>query len=122
MVGAEERVIDAGAEIMQVCAAAGGSLSGEHGIGMEKKDMMPLIFSQDDVAQMQRIKDAFDPARTVQSGQSVSHRGPLHGAVCAARQGGRLVTVADFAIDGLTPRESVSPTTCRGTGAAPARR
>ncbi len=59
--GAEERVIDAGAEIMQVCAEAGGSLSGEHGIGMEKKDLMPLIFSQHDVAQMQRIKDAFDP-------------------------------------------------------------
>jgi len=59
--GAEERVIDAGAEIMQVCAAAGGSLSGEHGIGMEKKDLMPLIFSQDDVKQMLRIKEAFDP-------------------------------------------------------------
>jgi glycolate oxidase len=59
--GAEERVIDAGAEIMRVCAAAGGSLSGEHGIGMEKKDLMPLIFSQDDVAQMLRIKDALDP-------------------------------------------------------------
>ncbi|MBV9581239.1 MAG: FAD-binding protein, partial [Chloroflexi bacterium] len=59
--GAEERVIDAGAEIMRVCAAAGGSLSGEHGIGMEKKDLMPLIFSQEDVAQMLRIKDAFDP-------------------------------------------------------------
>jgi glycolate oxidase len=60
--GAEEHVIDAGAEIMQVCAAAGGSLSGEHGIGMEKKDLMPLIFSQADMAQMQRIKDAFDPS------------------------------------------------------------
>jgi glycolate oxidase len=59
--GSEEKVIDAGAEIMRVCAVAGGSLSGEHGIGMEKKDLMPLIFSQDDVAQMLRIKDAFDP-------------------------------------------------------------
>jgi glycolate oxidase len=59
--GAEERVIDAGAEIMRVCAAAGGSLSGEHGIGMEKKDLMPLIFTQADVAQMQRIKNALDP-------------------------------------------------------------
>ena len=59
--GAEERVIDAGAEIMRVCAAAGGSLSGEHGIGLEKKDLMPLIFSQDDVAQMLRIKAAVDP-------------------------------------------------------------
>jgi glycolate oxidase len=60
--GAEERVVDAGAEIMRVCAAAGGSLSGEHGIGLEKKDLMPLIFSQDDVATMQRVKAAFDPA------------------------------------------------------------
>ncbi len=59
--GAEEKVIDAGAEIMRLCAAAGGSLSGEHGIGMEKKDLMPLIFSQDDMRQMQRIKDALDP-------------------------------------------------------------
>jgi glycolate oxidase len=59
--GAEEKVIDAGAEIMRVCAAAGGSLSGEHGIGMEKKDLMPLIFSQDDVAQMLKIKSAMDP-------------------------------------------------------------
>jgi len=46
---------------MQVCAAAGGSLTGEHGIGMEKKDLMPLIFTQDDVGQMLKIKDAFDP-------------------------------------------------------------
>src|SRR6202158_492904 len=59
--GAEQKVIDAGAEIMRVCAAAGGSLSGEHGIGMEKKDLMPLIFSQDDVAQMLKIKAAMDP-------------------------------------------------------------
>ncbi|GAC1315413.1 MAG: FAD-linked oxidase C-terminal domain-containing protein [Chloroflexota bacterium] len=59
--GAEERVIDAGAEIMRVCAEAGGSLSGEHGIGMEKKDLMPLIFTQEDVARMLSIKAALDP-------------------------------------------------------------
>jgi glycolate oxidase len=59
--GAEEQVIDAGAEIMRVCAAAGGSLSGEHGIGLEKKDLMPLIFSQADMALMRKIKSAFDP-------------------------------------------------------------
>jgi glycolate oxidase len=59
--GAEERVVDAGAEIMRICAAAGGSLSGEHGIGMEKKDLMPLIFSQADVAQMLKIKNGLDP-------------------------------------------------------------
>ncbi len=60
--GAEERVVAAGAEIMRVCAEAGGTLTGEHGIGMEKKDLMPLIFSQDDMDVMKRIKDAADPA------------------------------------------------------------
>jgi glycolate oxidase len=67
--GAEERVIDAGAEIMQVCAAAGGSLTGEHGIGMEKKDLMPLIFTQEDVAQMLKIKEAFDPGGLANPGK-----------------------------------------------------
>src|SRR5204862_7500694 len=67
--GAEERVIDAGAEIMQICAQAGGSLSGEHGIGMEKKDLMPLIFSQADVSVMLRVKEAFDPEGLCNPGQ-----------------------------------------------------
>jgi glycolate oxidase len=60
--GAEERVVQAGAEIMRICAEAGGSLTGEHGIGMEKRDLMPLIFSPDDVAQMTWVKDTIDPA------------------------------------------------------------
>src|SRR3954454_5719602 len=62
--GQTERTVEAGADIMRLCAEAGGSLSGEHGIGMEKKDLMPLIFSQDDVAIMERIKRALDPAGT----------------------------------------------------------
>ncbi|MGE3272738.1 MAG: FAD-binding oxidoreductase [Chloroflexota bacterium] len=60
--GETERTVAAGADIMRLCAESGGSLSGEHGIGMEKKDLMPLIFSEDDVEIMQRIKRALDPA------------------------------------------------------------
>src|SRR5215212_4817000 len=60
--GETERTVAAGADIMRLCAEAGGSLSGEHGIGMEKKDLMPLIFSEDDVAIMVRVKQALDPA------------------------------------------------------------
>jgi len=60
--GETERTVEAGADIMRLCAETGGSLSGEHGIGMEKKDLMPLIFSQDDVAIMARVKQALDPA------------------------------------------------------------
>jgi glycolate dehydrogenase FAD-linked subunit len=59
--GEEARVVAAGAEIMKVCADVGGSISGEHGIGLEKADFMPFIFSAADLALMQRLKDAFNP-------------------------------------------------------------
>ena len=59
--GEEARVVAAGAEIMKVCAEVGGSISGEHGIGLEKADFMPFIFSAADLALMQRLKHAFNP-------------------------------------------------------------
>jgi glycolate oxidase len=59
--GEEARVVEAGAEIMRLCAEVGGSISGEHGIGLEKTDFMPFIFSAADLAFMQRLKDAFNP-------------------------------------------------------------
>jgi len=59
--GEEARVVAAGAEIMKVCAEVGGSISGEHGIGLEKSDFMPFIFSAADLALMRRLKNAFNP-------------------------------------------------------------
>ena len=59
--GEEARVVAAGAAIMRLCAEVGGSISGEHGIGLEKSDFMPLIFSAADLALMQRLKRAFNP-------------------------------------------------------------
>jgi glycolate oxidase len=59
--GDEERVVAAGAEILKVCAEVGGSISGEHGIGLEKVDYMPFIFSESDLACMRRVKEAFNP-------------------------------------------------------------
>src|SRR5690242_5455158 len=59
--GEEARVVAAGTEIMKVCADVGGSISGEHGIGLEKADFMPFIFSTADLALMRRLKDAFNP-------------------------------------------------------------
>jgi glycolate oxidase len=58
--GEEQRVVAAGAEIMKLCADVGGSISGEHGIGLEKADFMPFVFSPADLALMQRIKTAFN--------------------------------------------------------------
>ena len=60
--GEEARVVEAGAQIMKVCAEVGGSISGEHGIGLEKSDFMPFIFSAADLALMHRLKTAFNPA------------------------------------------------------------
>ena len=59
--GEEARVVEAGGEILQVCAEVGGSISGEHGIGLEKMDYMSLIFSEADLECMLRVKEAFNP-------------------------------------------------------------
>ncbi len=50
-----------GAEILKLCVDVGGCLSGEHGIGVEKRDLMPFQYSADDIEAQIRIKDAFDP-------------------------------------------------------------
>jgi len=59
--GVLERVHRAGAEIVKESVALGGVLSGEHGIGLEKRDYMPLMFDENDLAAQKRIRDAFDP-------------------------------------------------------------
>ena len=59
--GVLERVKAAGDAILQLCVDAGGVLSGEHGIGMEKREAMPLIYSRDDLDVQARVRDAFDP-------------------------------------------------------------
>ena len=59
--GEETRVVAAGAAIMKLCAEVGGSISGEHGIGLEKSDFMPFIFSAADLDLMQKLKTAFNP-------------------------------------------------------------
>ena len=60
--GVWERVHRAGDEILAACVAAGGVLSGEHGIGLEKREAMPLVFSADDLDAQARLRDAFDPS------------------------------------------------------------
>ena len=57
--GELEKVITAGGRILSICVEAGGALSGEHGIGMEKQAYMPLVFSEADMAAMARLAPAF---------------------------------------------------------------
>ncbi len=56
------RVLAAGSEILEACVAVGGVLTGEHGIGKEKQEFMKLLFSDDDLDAMKRLRRAFDPA------------------------------------------------------------
>ncbi len=58
-----------GAEVLKVCVAAGGTLTGEHGVGLEKKALMPLVFSEADLAAMRRVRDAFAPANRLNPGK-----------------------------------------------------
>ena len=68
------RVLDAGTRIMEVCLEAGGTLSGEHGIGLEKQAQMHLLFSADDLAAMQLPRDVFDPDGRMNPGKTLPIR------------------------------------------------
>jgi glycolate oxidase len=59
--GMIEKVQAAADELVEVCVEAGGALSGEHGIGREKRDLMPLMFNVADLDAQARIKETFDP-------------------------------------------------------------
>lgn len=56
-----ERVVKAGQEILKACVDLGGSLTGEHGIGVEKMGQMPLIFTPEDLLVMSQIRSVFNP-------------------------------------------------------------
>jgi FAD/FMN-containing dehydrogenase len=63
------RVLLAGEEILRTCVEAGGAITGEHGIGTEKRDLMPLLFGPDDLDAMARLRHAFDPERRSNPGK-----------------------------------------------------
>lgn len=63
------RAVEAGREILKTCVEMGGSLTGEHGIGVEKLSEMPLLFSPDDLLAMAELRAAFDPQRRSNPGK-----------------------------------------------------
>jgi glycolate oxidase subunit GlcD len=81
-----QRVHVAMREIMAACVAAGGTITGEHGIGLDKLDYMPMIFSPDSLAAMCRLREVFDPERRANPGKVVPVRScrEWHGAPKAA--------------------------------------
>ncbi|HEY4031807.1 MAG TPA: FAD-linked oxidase C-terminal domain-containing protein [Caulobacteraceae bacterium] len=65
-----------GADILRLCVEVGGVLTGEHGVGVEKRDLMPAMFSETDLKHQQRVKCAFDPELLLNPGKvfPVLHR------------------------------------------------
>lgn len=69
-----QRVKEASREIMQLCVREGGSITGEHGVGLDKVDYMPLIFSDVDLEAMARVRTCFDPHGLCNPGKVI----PVH--------------------------------------------
>jgi glycolate dehydrogenase FAD-linked subunit len=72
--GLKARVEAASAEIMSTCIAAGGTITGEHGVGIDKLRYMPLIFDAESLGAMQAVRRVFDPSERVNPGKVV----PVH--------------------------------------------
>src|SRR6266851_4945731 len=67
--GELERAEEFGADILRFCVEVGGVLTGEHGVGVEKRDLMPTMFNEIDLNQQQRLKCAFDPEGLLNPGK-----------------------------------------------------
>jgi glycolate oxidase len=74
--GELEKAEDFGADILRLCVEVGGVLTGEHGVGVEKRDLMGEMFTEIDLNQQQRVKCAFDPTQQLNPGKvfPVLHR------------------------------------------------
>ena len=78
-----QAVIDAGNEILATCISMGGTISGEHGIGYEKRQSLSLVFTTADLAAMARVRDVFDPLRALNP-DKIFPSGAVCGEVTAA--------------------------------------
>jgi len=75
--GMVERVVEAGAQILRACVDVGGTLSGEHGIGLEKQAYLDWVMTAEDQAAQRALKRAFDPAMRLNPGKPFSGPGGL---------------------------------------------
>ncbi len=81
------RVKEASREIMEACVAVGGSISGEHGVGNDKIDYMPLIFDAETLGCMLAVRRVFDPAERANPGKVVPRRACREWACTPAGRG-----------------------------------
>ena len=74
--GELEKAEALGADILRLCVEVGGCLTGEHGVGVEKRDLMEVQYAPADLEAQLRVKDAFDPTLAPEPGQGVPARRP----------------------------------------------
>jgi glycolate oxidase len=67
--GQAERAVEAAGEILSYCVEAGGSITGEHGVGMDKREFMPKMFTDDTLDVMEEVRDAIDPQHLCNPGK-----------------------------------------------------
>jgi glycolate oxidase len=67
--GALQRAESLAGRILEMCVEMGGSITGEHGVGVEKRDYLPAMFSPDEIDCMERLRAAFDPLRIANPGK-----------------------------------------------------
>jgi glycolate oxidase subunit GlcD len=104
--GTLDRVLAASELIVRTCLDMGGSLSGEHGIGLEKRDFMPLMYTAPDLEAQRHVKDAFDPDHRMNWGK-VLPLAPIDATV--GDPGRRRVVPADAHPVTLGGRERIEP-------------
>ncbi|HEY8205241.1 MAG TPA: FAD-linked oxidase C-terminal domain-containing protein, partial [Pyrinomonadaceae bacterium] len=112
-----ENVRQAGREIMETCVRAGGTITGEHGVGLDKSAYLPLIFSEDDMEAMLRVRAAFDPSGLCNPGKIV----PMPRGCGEARAVATQSVLGAGKISGLPKGEggSSSPATSTSGSATP---
>ncbi|HET6862077.1 MAG TPA: FAD-binding protein [Pyrinomonadaceae bacterium] len=104
------RVKEAGRELMQVCVNAGGTITGEHGVGLDKRELLPLVFSDADMEAMLSVRAAFDPLGVCNPGKVI----PM---LRGCGEGKAIVTTelaAEVKLDVLVsaaPKRSIQPRT-----------
>jgi glycolate oxidase len=81
--GELERTEELGGKILELCVAVGGTITGEHGVGLEKIDQMCVQFNSDELAQFHAVKQAFDPHALLNPGKAIPtlHRCAEFGAM-----------------------------------------
>jgi D-lactate dehydrogenase (cytochrome) len=72
-----QRIHQAGKTVMDICVSQDGSITGEHGVGLEKRQFMPLMFNSEEIAAMQEIKSIFDPRNLLNPGKIFPESSPV---------------------------------------------